>query len=247
MAPASKEPPDSSLLPKEVGERLRLLREQAGLSQEAVAVMLGLGPATGKAQVSKMETGHYRSGPGFGRLLDYLRACGCGIDALLDILDRHTSRETVLEERATADVLKAITTLPPKYARRAFYYHVGLSHKAGLRLGSSAAAKERVRRALARAKAESWEMRLKLEFNYVLNTMHIGWSESSAIGLRSYGRKVFATMRRLRKARPDRRQRALDRLDEWPVRMGLDPTQSRRVKQAVMKLFERMERAGALE
>jgi len=87
---------------------------------------------------------------------------------------------------------------------------------------------------------------LKREFNYVLNKMHVGWSESNAIGLRSYGRKVFATLRRLRKARPDRRQKTLDRLDDWPVRMGLDPTQSRRVKQAVMKLFEKMERAGAV-
>jgi hypothetical protein len=89
-------------------------------------------------------------------------------------------------------------------------------------------------------------MRLKLEFNYVLNRMHIGWADPSAIGLRSYGRKVFAALRRLRKARPDRRQRTLDRLDEWPVRMGLDPAQSRRVNDAVMKLFERMERAGAV-
>ncbi len=247
MSPASNEPPDSSLLPKEVGERLRLLREQAGLSQEALAILMGLDGPGGKSYVCWVERGYLKSGPGFVRLLNHLRACGCGIDALLGILDRHTSHETVLEEQATADVLKAIETLPPKSGRRALYYHVGLSHKAGLRLGSSAAAKERVRRALARAKAESWEMRLKLEFNHVLNKMHIGWAEPSAIGLRSYGRKVFATMRRLRKARPDRRQRALDRLDDWPMRMGLDPTQSRRVKQAVMKLFERMQRAGALE
>jgi transcriptional regulator with XRE-family HTH domain len=246
MVPASKVPLNSTLLPKEVGERLRLLREQAGLSQEAVAVMLGLGPTTGKAQVSKMETGHYQSGPGFLRVLDYLRACGCGIDALLDVLDRHTSRETVVEEQATADVLKAIETLPRESGRRALYYHVGLRHKAGLRLASSAAAQERVRRALARAGAESCEQRLKREFNNALNEMHIGWRDPSAIGLRSYGRKVFATLRRLRKARPDRRQRALDRLDERPVRMGLDAAQARRMKKAVMELFEKMERAGAV-
>ncbi|MBM3330853.1 helix-turn-helix transcriptional regulator [candidate division WOR-3 bacterium] len=247
MQPASNWLSDSSLLTKEVGVRLRLLREQAGLSQEAVAVMLGLEPTTGKAQVSKIETGHYRYGPGLVRLLDFLRACGCGVDAVLDILDRHTSRETVVEERATADVLKAIETLPPKSGRRAFYYHVGLSHKAELRLANSAAARERVRRALARAGAESRELRLKREFNYLLNKMHIGWADPSGIGLRSYGRKVFATLRRLRKARPDRRQRALDRLDEWPVRMGLDPTQARRVKQAMMKLFERMVRSGSVD
>ena len=247
MPPASKVPPDSSPLPLEAGRRLRLLREQAGLSQEAVAIMLGLGPMTGKAQVSKMETGHYRLGPGFVRLLDYLRACGCGIDALLDILDHHTSRETVIEERATAEVLKAIATLPPQWASRAFYYYVGLSHKAGLRPGSSDAARERVSRALARAKAESWEQRLKREFNTVLNRLHIGWRDPDAIGLRSYWRRVFAAMRRLRKARPDRRQRAIEHLDDWPLKVGLDPTQARQMKEAVMKLFEKMERAGAVK
>jgi transcriptional regulator with XRE-family HTH domain len=224
-----------------------LLREQAGLSQEALAVLMGLDGPGGKSYICWVERGYLKSGPGFVRILGYLRACGCGIDALLDILDRHTSREIVLEEQATADVLKAIETLPPKSGRRAFYYHVGLSNKAGQRLGSSAAARERVRRALARAVAESWDERLKREFNNVLNELRIGWRDTSAIGLRWYGRKVFATLRRLRKARPDRRQRSLDRLDEWPVRMGLDPTQARRMKEAVMELFERMERAGALE
>jgi transcriptional regulator with XRE-family HTH domain len=224
-----------------------LLREQAGLSQEALAVLMGLEGPGGKSYVCWVERGYLKSGPGFVRLLDYLRACGCGIEALLDILDRHTSRETVLEERATSDVLKAIETLPPQAGRRAFYYHLGLKHKAGLRLGSSVAAQERVKRALARAGAESWEQPLKREFNNVLNELRIGWRDPSAIGLRWYGRKVFATLRRLRKARPDRRQRSLDRLDEWPVKMGLDPTQAWRMKQAVMELFEKMERAGAVE
>jgi transcriptional regulator with XRE-family HTH domain len=223
-----------------------LLREQAGLSQEAVAMLMGLEWPGGKSYVCWVERGNLKSGPKFVRLLDYLRACGCGIDAVLDILDRYTSRETVLEERTTADVLEAVKTLPPKCGRRAFYYYVGLTSKVGLRPESSAAARERVRRALARAGAESRELRLKQEFSYLLNKMRIGWADPNAIGLRSYGRKVFAALRRLRKARPDRRQRALNRLDEWPVRMGLDPIQARGVKQAVIKLFERMERAGAI-
>ena len=64
MRPESDKQARSALLPKEVGKRLELLRTSAGLSQEAVALLLGLDRRTGKAQVSKMETGHYRSGPG---------------------------------------------------------------------------------------------------------------------------------------------------------------------------------------
>ncbi|HTW90314.1 MAG TPA: helix-turn-helix transcriptional regulator [bacterium] len=246
MTPAPNEPSDSTLLPKEVGQRLRLLREQAGLSQEAVALLLGLERTTGKAQISKMETGHYRSGPGFVRVLDYLRACGCGVDALLDVLDRYTSRERVTDEQAHKGVLEAIRTMPPQFARRALYYHVGLSYGGRRRVRRSPAAAERVRRAIARGNSEWQRMQLQHELNNVLSRLHIGWDHTVAIHLRSYGRLVFATMRRLRKARPGWRERAHERLDEWPAKYGLDPAPFRQMKEAVMKLFEKMERAGQI-
>jgi transcriptional regulator with XRE-family HTH domain len=247
MRRASNEPSDSSLLPKEVGRRLRLLREQAGLSQEAVVVLMGLEGPGGKSYVCWVERGYLKSGPGFVRLLDYLRACGCGIDALLDILDRHTARDTVAEEQASNGVLTAIATLPPRFARRALYYHVGLTHKGRQRVRNGAAAAERVRRALARGKSEWGQMRLQRELNNVLNELHIGWNDAIAINLRSYGRLVFATLRRLRKARTGWHRKALARLDEWPEKRCLDPAPFRRMKEAVMKLFEKMERAGALD
>jgi len=243
---ASNEPSDSSLLPKEVGRRLRLLREQAGLSQEAMAVLMGLEGSGGKSYVCWVERGYLKSGPGFIRLLDYLRACGCGIESLLDILDRHTLRSTVPEEQASTGVLAALDTLPPQLAHRAFYYHVGMAYKARRPVRSTAAAAARVRQAIARGGAEMWELRLRREFNNVLNELRIGWHHAYATHLRSYGRLVFATMRRLRKAKPGWRKRALERLDEWPEEKGLDPAPFRRMKEAVMKLFEKMERAGAV-
>ena len=223
------------------------MREQAGLSQEAVAVMLGLGPTTGKAQVSKMETGHYRSGPGFVRLLDYLRACGCGIDALLDVLDRRTTRDTVAEEQASRGVLAAIETLPPLLARRALYYHIGLTHKGKRRVRSGADAAERIRRSVARDASEYRRKRLQRELSDVLNELHIGWRDTVGMNLRSYGRLVFATLSRLRKARPVWRERAFEKLDEWPAKYRVDPAPFRRIKEAVRELFEKMERAGALD
>jgi transcriptional regulator with XRE-family HTH domain len=223
-----------------------LLREQAGLSQEAVAVLMGLVGPGGKSYVCWVEHGYLKSGPRFVRLLDYLRACGCGIDALLDVLDRHTARETAPDEQASRGVLAAIETLPPLLARRALYSHAGLRHKAGRRVRSSAAAAERVRRAIARGESEWRQMRLQRELNNVLSELHIAWNDTVAIHLRSYGRLVFATLRRLRKARPGWRKRALERLDKWPEEKGLDPAPFRRMKEAVMALFEKMERAGAV-
>jgi hypothetical protein len=166
---------------------------------------------------------------------------------LLDILDRHTARDTVAEEQASNGVLTAIATLPPQFARRALYYHVGLTHKGRERVRSRTAAAERVRRAIARGKSEWWQMRLQRELNNVLNELHIGWNDAAAINLRSYGRMVFATLRRLRKARPGWHRKALARLDEWPEKRRLDPAPFRRMKEAVMRLFEKMERAGAVD
>jgi len=207
---------------------------------------MGLQGAGGKSYVCWVERGYLKSGPGFVRLLDYLRACGSGIDALLDVLDRHTARETVPEEQASRGVLAALATLPPLFARRALYYHIGLTHQARRRVRSGDDAVTLVRQAVARGEAEMWELRLRREFNNVLNELHIAWKDTVGIHLRSYGRLVFATMRRLRKARPGWKRRALDKLDEWPAEHGLDPTPFRRMKEAVMELFEKMQRAGVI-
>jgi transcriptional regulator with XRE-family HTH domain len=223
-----------------------LLREQAGLSQEAVAVLMGLVGPGGKSYICWVERGYLKSGPKFVRLLDYLRACGCGIESLLDILDRHTSQQTVPEEQASNGVRAALDTLPPLIARRALYYHVGLRYKGRRHVRSAAAAAARVRQAIARGEAEMWELRLRREFNNVLNELHIGWHHAYATHLRAYGRMVFATLRRLRRAKPGWRRQALERLDEWPVKKDLDPAPFRRMKEAVMALFEKMERAGAV-
>jgi hypothetical protein len=209
--------------------------------------MLGLNWRTGKAQVSKMETGHYRSGPGFVRLLDSLRACGCGIDSLLDVLDRYTSREPVPDERASRAVLAAIADMPERWQRRAFYYHVGLKHKARQRARGAVATALRVRRVVARGRAESWEQRLRRLFNDEFNALHLASGHTLAAHLRAYGRLVFATLRRHRRTQPVWRRKALARLDDWPQKMGLEPTPFRRMKAAVMALFEKLERSGQLD
>ena len=222
------------------------MRKRSGLSQEAVAALIGLDGPGGRSYVCQVERGYLKSGPGFVRLLDYLRACGCGIESVLDILDRYTSNETVPEEQASEALLAAIANMPQQLQRRAFYYHVGLTYKAKRGVQSAVAAAERVKQATARGKAEMWELRLHREFNNVLNELHIGWKHTYAVHLRSYGRLVFATLRRLRKARPGWREKALARLNEWPAKRELDPEPFRRMKEAVMELFEKMERAGGL-
>ncbi len=122
-----------------------MLRERAGLSQEAVAAVLGPEGSGGRSYISQVERGYLKSGPGFVRLLDYLRACGCGIGSVLDILNRHTSKPPVAKEQASRAVLEAIADMPEQLHRRAHYYHVGLTHKTGEPAPSAAVAAKRIR------------------------------------------------------------------------------------------------------
>ena len=224
-----------------------MLRERAGLSQEAVAAVLGLEGSGGRSYISQVERGYLKSGPGFVRLLDYLRACGCGIGSVLDILDRHTSKQPVAKEQASRAVLEAIADMPEQLHRRAHYYHIGLTNKTGEPAPSAAVTAKQIKQAVARGRAEMWELRLRRLFNDVRCELHLAGSDTRAIHLGTYGRLVFATLRRLRRARPVWREKALAKLDDWPVRMGLDPAPYPRMKGAVMELFEKMERSGALD
>jgi len=163
---------------------------------------------------------------------------------VLDILDRHTSKQPVAKEQASRAVLEAIADMPERLHRRAHYYHIGLTYRAGEPAPSAAVAAKRIRQALARGRAEMWELRLRRAFNDVRCELHLAGSNTIAIHLGSYGRLVFATLRRLRQSKPVWREKALARLDDWPEKVGLEPTPFRRMKAAVMELFEKMERAG---
>ncbi len=247
MEPMKARQANSPLLPKEVGERLRLLRTRAGLSQEAVARLVGLPERGGRSWVCQVERGYLKSGPGFIRMLDFLRACGCGIDAVMDILDRHTSRQTAREERTAELARAAIANMPPRALKQAFYYEVGLRRKAGIAVRNAVAAEQRVRQVAARARAQLREKRLKRLFNDELNKLHLAWGHTLAISLRAYGSLVFATLRRLRGARPVWREKALARLDTWPEMYGYHPAPFRQMKAAVTGLFNKLAAAGKLD
>jgi hypothetical protein len=219
---------------------------KAGLSQEAVALKMGLKLPAGMAQVSKIESGWYRSGPSIVRVLDFLRACGARPCDLLDILDRHTAEWTAREEQTFQQVEEAIKDMPAKYRRRAFYYAVGLRFSARQAVRNATEASRRVRQVVARGRAEELERRLRQVFKSEMNALALAPSHALAFKLRTFGRMVFAALRRTRSSKPVWRNRALARLDEWPLRWGDDPAPFQRMKAAVTGLFRQMDEAGEL-
>jgi transcriptional regulator with XRE-family HTH domain len=233
-------------LNRALGRRLAEIRREAGLTQAQLAVRLRGTNRGWQQAVSRFEQG--KAGhQSLSFILDYLRACGKGLGTVMDVLDEYTSLPSVLDQRAEQAVLDATAGLPPAQRDRAENYDIGLRYKAGQRIRTETDIERRVRQAVKRAKAETWERRLHRAFNDVLNESRVAWKDPLATYLRSYGSKVFGALRRARKARPVWRDKAMAKLDNWASVHELPPEPFTRMKQAVIALFADMERRGELD
>jgi len=229
-----------------LGRRLAVIRREAGLTQAQLAARLRGTNRGWQQAVSRFE--HGKAGQqSLSFILDYLRVCGKGLGAVMDVLDEYTSLPPILEQRAKQAVLDATAGLPPTQRDRAQNYDIGLRHKAGQRIRTEQDVERRARQVVKRAKAEAWERRLHFVFNDVLDELHLSSKDNLSIFLKAYGRKVFGALRRTRKARPVWRQKAMTRLDSWASEHELPPEPFAKMKQAVIALFAEMERRAELD
>ena len=238
--------PESSLLPKEVGARLRQLRVEAGLTQSDVALRMCRPGPSGKSYVCQIERG-YMPGLTFNAVMDFLAACGADAGAIKDIIDAYTKRPSVFEERTRKQVAEAAVELPMLKRARVEWYDRFHKPKAGKRETLEQEHDRRVREAKGVARAIRWERRLHRVFNDVLNELHVAAKDPMAVHLQNYSRKVFGALRRTRKTRPVWRHKVLVKLDSWAAEHELPPEPFTIMKQAVITLFADMERKGELD
>jgi transcriptional regulator with XRE-family HTH domain len=229
-----------------LGRRLAGIRCEAGLTQAQLAARLRGTNRGWQQTVSRFEQGKAGQQSLFF-ILDYLRACGRGLGAVMDVLDKYTSLPPVLEQRAKQAVLDATAGLPPVQRDRAQNYDIGLRHKARQQVRAEPDIERRVRQVLKRARAEAWERRLHFMFNDVLDELHLNSKDNLSIFLKAFGRKVFGALRRTRKTRPVWRNKAMAKLDLWASEHELPPEPFTKMKQAVVTLFVEMERRGELD
>lgn len=237
---------DASLLPKEVGARLRQLRLEAGLTQADVALRMCRPGPSGKSYVCQIERG-YMPGLTLNAVMDFLSACGTDASAIKDIIDAYTKRPPIPEERVRKQVAEAVAGLPLLKRARVEWYDRFHKPKTGKPETPEQERDRRVRKAKGQARAIRWERRLLRVFNYVLNELRVGASDPMAVHLGSYSRKVFGALRRTRKTRPVWREKAMAKLDLWAAEHELPPEPFTRMKQAVIVLFADMERKGELD
>jgi transcriptional regulator with XRE-family HTH domain len=233
-------------LNRALGRRLAEIRQEAGLTQAQLAVRLRGTNRGWQQAVSRFEQGKAGQQSLFF-ILDYLRVCGKGLDAVMDVLDEYTSLPTVLEQRAKQAVLDATAGFPPAQQDRAENYDIGLRYKARQRIRTEADIEKRAQQVVRRGKAEAWERRLHFVFNDVMDEFHLSSKDNLSIFLKAYGRKVFGALRRTRKTRPVWRAKAVAKLDTWAIEHELPPEPFARMKQAVIALFADMVRRGELD
>jgi transcriptional regulator with XRE-family HTH domain len=244
--PSVNEQSELDELNRVLGRSLVEFRHKAGLTQAQLAARLRGTNRDWQQAVSRFEQGKAGQQSLFF-ILDYLRACGRSLGAVMDVLDGYTSLPPILEQRAKQAVLDATAGLPPAQRGRAQNYGIGLRHKARQRVRIAQDTEKRVRQVVKRARAEAWKRRLHLMFNDVLDELHLSSKDNLSVFLKVFGRKVFGALRRTRKTRPVWRDKAIVKLDAWASEHELTPEPFARMKQAVIDLFAEMERRGEFD
>jgi transcriptional regulator with XRE-family HTH domain len=105
--------PGRRFFTKEMAERLKEIRRKAGLTQEEVAMRMGLGYRGGKAFVSLLERGDVAD-PHVSTLCLYLKACGAMMYEFFDLLNKV---EYVLVDTTPIQSAPIDPTQKPKIAR----------------------------------------------------------------------------------------------------------------------------------
>jgi transcriptional regulator with XRE-family HTH domain len=106
---------------KEMEEKLRKIRETARLTQQEVALRIGVKTKSGKSVISQLESGMVKN-PTLKTILDYLRACGSSWPEFfkqLDAIDFRTRHEKMISQ----------IPIPPtqrKIKRDAMRYEIGI-------------------------------------------------------------------------------------------------------------------------
>jgi transcriptional regulator with XRE-family HTH domain len=211
----------------ELGRRLRDLRGRRSLSLRQLALLMDRRGPGSYNLLGRLERGDIRF-PTLGLVADYLRGCGAGFGAVLDLLDRHTSRRPVLYEKGDRQIAELLKALPPGEQRAMLRWE----------RATAGARETRPTNAGPQRKARVITDRERV-FRIIWSFIHANWNEvleqklyQALLGLKSrvpkserkvacgYGRRFFGILTR-RYASERRRGLALRRIEQQARDTGL--------------------------
>jgi transcriptional regulator with XRE-family HTH domain len=237
--------PDPSSLGREVflvvlGQRLRAARERAGLTQGALARSLSGKSGTKQQVVSRLEQG-LGGAPSILLVLDYLRACGAGLEVLEDLAAAWTGGASPTGLAIARAVAAVDADLPVGALDAATRYAQGVIRQDGGELPRGRALRRVAHRAARRGAAETEARALDAMLEQELAAAGVKPGSLHALPLKTFGRMVLAALKRTRKSRYWR-GRALAKLERWPRENGLPEGPAARVRSAVERWFAATER-----
>jgi len=196
----------------ELGQRLRGLRLQAGITQQELAVLMGRQGKGNHRLVGMLELGKVPY-PSLGFIADYLRACRASFAEIADLLEAYTSKPTVIEQRGYKRVRSLAGKLPPEVwdAVRRYDDKVTRSRRKPEPEG------RRMSRAVAYARSQDAQHRLDEVVAEELSKAGIESGAVIAFRLRLYARKLWGVL-----GAPKRKlKHKLEELDRWAAEAGL--------------------------
>jgi transcriptional regulator with XRE-family HTH domain len=202
----------------ELGERLRGLRLQAGITQQELAVLMGRQGKGNHRLVGMLELGKVPY-PSLGFVADYLRACRASFVDIADLLEAYTSRPTVLEQRGYKRVRSLAGKLPPRVWDAVRRY----DHKIARSRRKPESEDKRLSRAEAYARSQDAQRRLDEVVAEELSKAGIDSASAVAFLLRLYARKLWGVLHRTKDGTKRRLKHKLEELNRWAAEVGLEP------------------------
>jgi len=232
---------------KELGKRLRECRLKAGLTQQKLATAMGRQGKGSHHVAGRLERGEVPNS-GVGLLADYLRACRADFSAVLDVLNRYTSRQTVIEVETRKALAKVREFLPAKVDRAVERFDRGIRRRAEEKHEPLPLPQERVRRAQSFALSQVWAKRVRRRVVGIIETEHLRPGPDNERHLQSIAVRVWSALNRSRGRRAGRRPVLLEHATT--LRDGeeaVKPEHLQAVRDGLIEFFGRAEMAGQLD
>ena len=242
-----KSPKDRFDGEKELGKRLRECRLRAGLTQQKLATAMGRQGKGSHHVAGRLERGEVPN-PGVGLLADYLRACRAGFVDVLDVLERYTARQTVVEVEISKALAKVREFLPAKIDRAVERFDRGIRRRAEEKHEPLPEPKQRVKRARNYGLSQVWSRRVRRRVLDVIEAQDLPPRWVFEEMLQNYGSEVWRVLNLTRKRHSGKREALLDEADRHSLREGgPDPMHLAAVRDALLGFFRQAELAGQLD
>jgi transcriptional regulator with XRE-family HTH domain len=242
-----KRPKDRYECDEELGKRLRECRLKAGLTQQMLATAMGRQGKGSHHVAGRLERGEVPN-PGVGLVADYLRGCRASFVDILDVLERYTSQQTVIEVETQKALAKVREFLPAKIDKSVQRLDRGVERRVATREEPAPTPEARVRRARNFGLSQVWVRRVRRKVVSIIELKHLIPGPLAEEHLQSYAAGVWRVLNKTRGKRGTKRPALLEEvLQPYRGEGGPDPGHLEAVREGVFRFFQEAEMAGGLD